>query len=148
MPFSEPERPVEILMIEDNPGDARLAREALKEGKILNTLHVMKDGREGLDFLYRRGRYLNVPKPDIILLDLNLPGLDGRQVLQEIKSNDSLKLIPVIVLTSSAAEEDILKSYDLHANCYIVKPVDFEKFTQIVKQLEDFWFSVVKLPTS
>jgi CheY-like chemotaxis protein len=135
-------------MIEDNPGDARLAREALKEGKILNTLHVMKDGREGLDFLYRRGRYLNVPKPDIILLDLNLPGLDGRQVLQEIKSNDSLKLIPVIVLTSSAAEEDILKSYDLHANCYIVKPVDFEKFTQIVKQLEDFWFSVVKLPTS
>jgi CheY-like chemotaxis protein len=148
MPFSEPERPVEILMIEDNPGDARLAREALKEGKILNTLYVMKDGREGLDFLYRRGRYLNVPKPDIILLDLNLPGLDGRQVLQEIKSNDSLKLIPVIVLTSSAAEEDILKSYDLHANCYIVKPVDFEKFTQIVKQLEDFWFSVVELPTS
>jgi CheY-like chemotaxis protein len=148
MPFSEPERPVEILMIEDNPGDARLAREALKEGNILNTLYVMKDGREGLDFLYRRGRYLNVPKPDIILLDLNLPGLDGRQVLQEIKSNDSLKLIPVIVLTSSAAEEDILKSYDLHANCYIVKPVDFEKFTQIVKQLEDFWFSVVKLPTS
>jgi CheY-like chemotaxis protein len=148
MSFSEPERPVEILMIEDNPGDARLAREALKEGNILNTLYVMKDGREGLDFLYRRGRYLNVPKPDIILLDLNLPGLDGRQVLQEIKSNDSLKLIPVIVLTSSAAEEDILKSYDLHANCYIVKPVDFEKFTQIVKQLEDFWFSVVKLPTS
>jgi CheY-like chemotaxis protein len=148
MPFSEPERPVEILMIEDNPGDARLAREALKEGNILNTLYVMKDGREGLDFLYRRGRYLNVPKPDIILLDLNLPGLDGRQVLQEIKSNDSLKLIPVIVLTSSAAEEDILKSYDLHANCYIVKPVDFEKFTQIVKQLEDFWFSVVELPTS
>jgi two-component system response regulator len=106
----------------------------------------MKDGRDGLDFLYRRGRHLYAPVPDIILLDLNLPGPDGRQVLQEIKNDKRLKLIPVVILTSSAAEEDILKSYDLHANCYIVKPVDFDKFTQLIRQMENFWFSVVRLP--
>ncbi len=139
-------RPVEILLVEDNPADIRLTREALKENKISNNLHVAVDGVEALDFLYKRGKYAKSSRPDIILLDLNLPKKDGREVLADIKQEKDLKRIPVVVLTSSKAEEDILKSYNLHANCYITKPVDFGQFLKIVKSIEDFWISIVKLP--
>jgi CheY-like chemotaxis protein len=137
---------IEILLIEDNPGDAELARETLATSKIRNKLHVVIDGEKAMDFLYKRGVYAEVPRPDIIILDLNLPRKDGREVLAEIKMDDDLKRIPVVILSSSKAEEDILKSYNLHANCYITKPLDFRQFTKIVESIENFWLTIVKLP--
>ena len=139
-------RPVEILLVEDNPGDERLTREALKEGKVFSNLHWVKDGVEAMQFLRREGRYAGVPRPDIILLDLNLPKKDGREVLQDIKSDEELKRIPVVVLTTSKAEEDVLRTYNLHANCYVTKPVDLEKFIVVVKSIDRFWLTVVTLP--
>jgi CheY-like chemotaxis protein len=139
-------RPVEILLVEDNPGDERLTREALKEGKVYNNLHWVKDGVEAMEFLRRAGRYAEAPRPDIILLDLNLPKKDGREVLQEIKTDTDLKRIPVVVLTTSKAEEDVLRTYNLHANCYVTKPVDLEKFIVVVKSIDVFWLTVVTLP--
>jgi chemotaxis family two-component system response regulator Rcp1 len=135
-----------ILLVEDNLGDVRLTREALKEGKILNDLSVVGDGVEALAFLRREGGYVGAEKPDLILLDLNLPKKDGREVLEEIKGDGDLKKIPVVVLTTSEAERDILKAYDLHANCYITKPVDLEQFIRVVQLIEDFWLKIVKLP--
>ncbi|HEX2386415.1 MAG TPA: response regulator [Candidatus Binatia bacterium] len=135
-----------ILLVEDNPGDVRLTMEALKEGKILNEVRVVEDGVEALDFLYRSGKYHDAPRPDLILLDLNLPKKDGREVLAEIKADETLKKIPVVVLTTSAAERDILRAYNLHANCYITKPVDLEQFIHVVQLIEDFWLTIVKLP--
>ena len=140
--------PVEILLVEDNPGDVRLTREALKEGKVYNNLHWAKDGVEALEFLKRQGRHADAPRPDIILLDLNLPKKDGREVLAVIKQDADLKNIPVVVLTTSEAEEDVLKSYSLHANCYVTKPVDLEKFIQVVQSIDRFWLTVVTLPPS
>jgi chemotaxis family two-component system response regulator Rcp1 len=137
----------EILLVEDNPGDARLAVEALKEGKVTNRLTVMEDGTSALQFLRREGKYRDVERPDLVLLDLNLPGKDGREVLREMKADPDLRRIPVVILTTSNAEVDILKSYDLCANCYIVKPVDLLQFVNVVKGIEDFWFSIVKLPS-
>jgi chemotaxis family two-component system response regulator Rcp1 len=139
-------KPIEILLVEDNPADVRLTKEALKEGKILNNMNVAKDGVEALAFLHREGKYGNAPRPDIILLDLNLPKKNGRDVLAEIKDDPALKRIPVVVLTTSKAEEDILRTYDLHANCFITKPVDLEQFMVVVRAIEYFWLSVVKLP--
>ena len=139
-------KPIEILLVEDNPGDVRLVREALKEGKVRNILHVVGDGVEAITFLHKQGEYSKNPRPDLILLDLNLPKKDGREVLAEIKADDNLKRIPVVVLTTSQSEKDILKSYDLYANCYITKPVDLDKFLEVVKSIEDFWLTVVKLP--
>jgi chemotaxis family two-component system response regulator Rcp1 len=141
-------RPVEILLVEDNPGDARLTLEALREGKIRNNLHHVKDGVEALAFLRREDLYAEVPAPDIILLDLNLPRKDGREVLAELKEDPVLRCIPVVVLTTSEAEQDIVKSYSLHANCYITKPVDLDKFITIVRAIEDFWLAIVRLPTA
>ena len=138
--------PVEILLVEDNLGDARLTREALKEGKVYNNLHWVKDGVEALEFLHRTGRHKGVPKPDIILLDLNLPKKDGREVLQEIKADPDLQRIPVVILTTSKAEEDVLKTYALHANCYVTKPVDLEQFIRVVRSIDNFWLTVVTLP--
>jgi CheY-like chemotaxis protein len=138
--------PIEILMVEDNPGDVRLTHEALKEAKVWNNLHVAEDGVAALDFLYRRNGYTDAPRPALILLDLNLPRRDGREVLETIKSDDSLKSIPVVILTTSQAEEDILRAYNLNANCYITKPVSFDQFTKIVRSIEDFWLTVVTLP--
>jgi chemotaxis family two-component system response regulator Rcp1 len=135
-----------ILLVEDNPGDVRLTREALKEGKILNDLSVVGDGVEALAYLRRKDGYSGAERPDLILLDLNLPKKDGREVLEEIKSDGDLKKIPVVVLTTSAAERDILKAYDLHANCYITKPVDLGQFIKVVQLIEDFWLTIVKLP--
>jgi two-component system, chemotaxis family, response regulator Rcp1 len=140
-------RPVEILLVEDNPGDVRLTIEALKEGKLLNHVSVAEDGVEALSFLHQEGQYAGRPLPDLILLDLNLPKKDGREVLAEIKEDRKLKHIPVVVLTTSMAEHDVLRTYDLHANCYINKPVDFEQFIKVVKCVGDFWFSVVILPS-
>lgn len=142
----DPGEPIEILLVEDSPGDVRLTIEALKEAKIRNTLHVARDGVEALDFLNHRGAFGQSPRPDLILLDLNLPRKDGREVLAEIKEDSTLKRIPVVVLTTSRAEEDVLKAYDLHANCFITKPVDFRQFMEIVKSIESFWLTVVKLP--
>lgn len=139
-------RVVEILLVEDNYGDVRLAQEALKESKVANNLHVVEDGVEALAFLRREGKYADVVRPDLVLLDLNLPRKDGREVLMEIKADDQLKHIPVVVLTVSEAEEDILKSYSLHANCYISKPIDLDQFLKVVKSIEDFWLTIVKLP--
>ncbi len=138
---------VRILLIEDNPGDIRLTIEALKEGRIQNKLTVATDGEEALDYLYGRGIHNKRIKPDIILLDLNLPKLDGREVLKTIKSDDDLKRIPIIVLTTSKADEDIARAYDLYANAYITKPVDIEQFLKVVRAIEDFWLAIVKLPT-
>ena len=138
--------PVELLLVEDNPGDARLTVEALKEGKVYNKLHVAEDGVEAMAFLRREGKYAAAPRPDIILLDLNLPKKDGREVLQEVKASQDLKSIPVVILTTSKDEEDIIKTYDYHANCYITKPVDLEQFIKVVKSIEDFWLTIVKLP--
>ena len=138
--------PVEILLVEDNPGDHRLTKEALHEGKVYNNLHWVQDGVEALEFLKRRGKHAKAPRPDIILLDLNLPKKDGRQVLSEIKQDSNLRSIPVVILTTSAAEEDVLRSYDLHANCYVTKPVDLEKFIVVVQSIDRFWLSVVTLP--
>jgi len=139
-------RPIEILLIEDNPGDVDLTREALHDAKVCNNLQVVDDGAKAVEFLYKRGEYANVPRPDIILLDLNLPKKDGRQVLEEIKADPQLSQIPVVILTTSQAEEDILRSYQLHANCYIAKPVDFKQFMHVVKSIEEFWLTIVKLP--
>jgi chemotaxis family two-component system response regulator Rcp1 len=139
-------RPIEILLVEDSPGDARLVQEAFKEGKVVNNLTVVTDGVQAMDFLRRQGQYAGAPRPDLILLDLNLPKKDGREVLAEIKADDGLKTIPVVILTMSQAEEDILKTYNLHANCYITKPVDLEQFFKAVQLIEDFWLTVVKLP--
>ncbi len=139
-------RPIHILLVEDNAGDVRLTREALKEGKVGNSLTVAPDGIEALAILRQEGRYAHEARPDLILLDLNLPKKDGREVLAEIKDNPALKRIPVVVLTTSKAEEDILRTYDLHANCYITKPVDFDKFVSVVRSIDDFWLSVVRLP--
>ena len=137
---------MEILLVEDNPGDHRLTQEALREGKVYNNLHWVQDGVEALEFLKRRGKYADSPRPDIILLDLNLPKKDGRQVLSEIKGDEELRSIPVVVLTTSKAEEDVLRSYDLHANCYVTKPVDLDKFIVVVQSIDRFWLTVVTLP--
>jgi CheY-like chemotaxis protein len=139
-------RPIEILLIEDNPGDVDLTKEALQEAKVRNRLHVVDDGAKAVDFLYKKGAYADAPRPDIILLDLNLPKKDGRQVLEEIKADPQLAEIPVVILTTSQAEEDIIRSYQLHANCYITKPVDFKQFMHVVKSIEEFWLTIVKLP--
>jgi len=139
-------RLIEILLVEDNPGDARLTQEALREGKLRNRIHHVRDGVEALAFLSHEGDYRDAPAPDIIFLDLNMPRKDGREVLAEIKEDPKLRLIPVVVLTTSEAEMDIVKSYQLRANCYITKPVDLEKFTEVVHTIEDFWLSIVKLP--
>ncbi len=139
-------RSVQILLVEDNDGDVRLTKEALKEGKVRNRMNVAKDGVEALAFLRREGEHHDAPRPDLILLDLNLPRKDGREVLEEIKNDDILKRIPVVVLTTSKADEDVLRSYNLHANCYVTKPVDLESFVKVVRSIDDFWFTVVKLP--
>jgi chemotaxis family two-component system response regulator Rcp1 len=139
-------KPIDILLIEDNPGDVRLTMEVFREGKVFNNLHVVSDGEEAADFLRRKGAFADSPRPDLILLDLNLPKKDGRTLLAEIKSDQDLKRIPVVVLTTSKAEQDILRSYDLHANCYITKPVELEEFITIVQNIESFWLSIVKLP--
>jgi CheY-like chemotaxis protein len=139
-------KPVEILLVEDNPGDVRLTIEGLKEGKVNNNLYVVEDGVEAMAFLRREGKYAEAVRPDLILLDLNLPKKDGREVLTEIKADENLRFIPVVVLTTSEAEQDILRAYSLHANCYITKPVDLEQFIAVVTSIEDFWFTIVKLP--
>jgi len=139
-------KPIDILLVEDNPGDVRLTLEAFKEGRVFNNLHVVNDGEQAMDFLNRKGQYEKSPKPDLILLDLNLPKMDGRAVLAEVKSDPNLRRIPVVILTTSKAEEDILRTYDLHANCYITKPVELEEFISIVRAIENFWLSIVKLP--
>lgn len=138
--------PIEILLVEDNPGDVRLAREALKENKVKNNLHVVEDGVSAMEFLRKQGNYQNVPRPDLILLDLNLPKKDGREVLAEIKTDTDLKRIPVVMLTISKAEEDIIRAYDSHVNCYITKPIDLDQFIKVVRSVEDFWLTIVKLP--
>ena len=138
--------PIEVLLVEDNPGDVRLTREALKEGKVCNNLSVVPDGVQAMAFLRRQGPYADAPRPDVILLDLNLPRKDGREVLEEVKGDPELRSIPVVVLTSSEADRDIARAYALHANCYITKPVDLDQFITVVKSIEDFWFSIVKLP--
>lgn len=138
--------PVEILLVEDNPADARLAVEALKESKVRNNLHHVEDGVEAMQFVRRQQEFAEVPRPDLILLDLNLPRKDGREVLAEIKEDPKLKHIPVVVLTASEAERDLIKSYDLHANAYIIKPLDLDRFIEVVRSIEYFWFAIVKLP--
>ena len=137
---------VEILLIEDNPGDARLTQEALNDGKVKNNLHIVYDGVEATDFLFKRNKYKDAPRPDLILLDLNLPKKSGKEVLAEIKVDENLKSIPVIILTTSKAEVDILKSYKLHANCFLTKPIDLIKFFEMIKSIEGFWLTLVKLP--
>ena len=139
-------RPIEILLVEDNPGDVRLTKEALKEGKVSNNLYVAEDGLEALDFLLRQGPFSDAVQPDLILLDLNLPRMDGRELLARIKEEPGLRRIPVVILTTSKAEADIVKTYDLHANCYITKPVDLEQFIVVVQSIESFWMTIVKLP--
>ena len=139
-------RPIEILLVEDNPGDVRLTKEALREGMVYSNLHSARDGVEALEFLRQEGAHRNAPRPDIILLDLNLPKKDGREVLAAIKKDDRLMQIPVVVLTTSSAEEDVFRSYKLHANCYVTKPVDLDKFLQVVKSIDSFWLTVVTLP--
>ena len=145
-PYASGLRAIEILMVEDNPGDVRLTREALKDHKVWNELHVVEDGVAALDFLYQRPPYQQAPRPDLMLLDLNLPRKDGREVLTAVKSDDRLKTIPVVILTTSQAEEDVVRAYKLNANCYVTKPVDFEQFTRIVQAIEHFWLTVVTLP--
>jgi two-component system, chemotaxis family, response regulator Rcp1 len=140
--------PIEILLVEDNPGDVRLTQEVLKDGRIRNALNVVGDGVEALAYLRREGAFADVPLQDLILLDLNLPRKDGREVLAEVKGDPELRKIPVVVLTTSAAEADILRAYDLHANCYITKPVDLDQFVKVVRSIEDFWLAIVKLPTA
>jgi chemotaxis family two-component system response regulator Rcp1 len=137
---------IEVLLVEDSPGDVRLTREALKDAKVHISLHVATDGIEAMAYLERKGKYLNAPRPDLILLDLNLPRKDGREVLKEIKESPSLMIIPVVILTTSSSEADVLQSYHLHANCYISKPVDLDGFLKVVQSIDSFWLSVVKLP--
>ena len=139
-------RPIDILLVEDAPSDVRLTREALKDAKILNTLHVVRDGVAALDFLRKQGQYAGSPRPELILLDLNLPKKDGREVLAEIKQDEKLKRIPVVVLTTSRAEEDIVRAYNLHANAFVTKPVDLAQFLNVIRTLEEFWLAVVTLP--
>jgi CheY-like chemotaxis protein len=139
-------KPIEILLVEDNPGDVLLTQEALRDDKLRVKLNIVNDGEEALDFLYHRGIHILAPRPDLILLDLNLPKKDGREVLAEIKNTSNLKSIPVVILTTSEAEEDILRAYALNANCYVQKPIDLEQFIKVVKNIESFWFTVVKLP--
>ena len=146
MQMSQKVRPVQILLVEDNPGDVRLTMEALKEAKVVNRLTVVKDGIEALSLLRREGPHADAVRPDLILLDLNLPRKDGREVLAEIKADDDLKRIPVVVLTTSQDEQDVLKTYNLYANCYITKPVDLDQFITVVKSIEDFWLGIVVLP--
>lgn len=141
-----PHEPIEILLVEDNPAEIRLTMEGLKEGRIANRMHSATDGDQALDFLYRRGPYEHASRPDLILLDLNLPGIDGRTVLRRIKEDPQLKVIPVVIITSSEAETDIVKSYESHANCFISKPIDFAGFAQVIRSIENFWFTVVRLP--
>ncbi|MBA1343619.1 MAG: putative methanogenesis regulatory protein FilR2 [ANME-2 cluster archaeon] len=138
--------PIEILLVEDNPGDVRLTQEVLNDGKVRNNMSVVKDGVDAVSFLKQTGGYADAPRPDIVLLDLNLPKKDGREVLAEIKADSDLKNIPVVVLTTSGAEQDIVKAYDLHANCYITKPVDLDQFIRVIRSIEDFWLTIVKLP--
>jgi CheY-like chemotaxis protein len=138
--------PIEVLLVEDDPGDVLMTREAFEEHKVRNNLHVVSDGVEALSFLRQEGRYADVPQPDLVLLDLNLPRKDGREVLAEIKADPELRRTPVVVLTTSQAEEDVLRSYDLHANAYVAKPVDFERFIDVVRRIDSFFVTVVKLP--
>jgi chemotaxis family two-component system response regulator Rcp1 len=145
--IGENAKPVEILLVEDSPGDVRLTREAFKDAKVHLNLHVAPDGAEAMAFLRRDGKYAHVPRPDLILLDLNLPKKDGRAILTEIKEDPKLKSIPIVILTTSRSEEDILRSYQLHANCYITKPVDLDGFLKVVKSIDNFWLSVVNLPS-
>lgn len=147
MSVEQPGRPVEILLVEDNPGDVRLTQEVLKDGKIANNLSVVEDGAEAIAFLSRQDKFAHAPRPDLILLDLNLPRKDGREVLAEIKFHEDWRRIPVIVLTTSQAEEDIVRAYDFHANCYISKPIDLEQFIKVVRSIEAFWLTIVKLPS-
>jgi CheY-like chemotaxis protein len=139
-------RPIDILLVEDNPGDVRLTREMLSLSKIRNSLHSVSNGVEAMAYLRREGKYADVIRPDLVLLDLNLPRKDGREVLAEIKQDPDLRRIPVVVLTSSKAEEDVVRTYDLHANCYVTKPVGLEQFASVIQSIEDFWFTIVKLP--
>jgi len=138
--------PIEILLVEDNPGDVRLTQEVLNDGKVRNNMSVVKDGMDAVSFLQQTGEYADAPRPDIILLDLNLPKKDGREVLADIKADFDLKNIPVVVLTTSSAEQDVFKAYNLHANCYITKPVDLDQFIRVIRSIEDFWLTIVKLP--
>jgi len=137
---------IDILIVEDNKGDARLIKEVFFENKIFNSLHFVNDGIEAMDFLQSRGKYKGVEIPDLIILDLNLPRKDGREVLAEIKSDEKLKHIPVVIMTISQADEDVLRSYNLHANCYVTKPIDLNQFTRVIRSIENFWFTIVKLP--
>ena len=146
MKVGEESRPIEILLVEDNAGDVRLVKEALEENKFLNNLHMARDGVEAMKFLHKEGEYANAVRPDLILLDLNLPKKDGREVLAEVKGDEDLKRIPVVIMTISKAEEDILKTYNLHANCYITKPIDLDQFIKVVKSVENFWLAIVELP--
>lgn len=139
-------QPIEILLVEDNPGDARLTLEAMRDAKVRNRIHVVEDGIEAMAFLRRQGRFGDAPRPDLILLDLNLPRMDGREVLSEVKSDPDLRRIPVVVLSTSQAEEDVIRAYDLHANCYVTKPMDLAQFMKIVNQIGEFWVKVVTLP--
>lgn len=141
-------KPIEILLVEDNPGDVELAREALQNGKVNNRLQVVGDGVYAIEFLRRQGQYAGAPRPDLILLDLNMPRKDGREVLAEIKADPDLKRIPVVILTTSQAEEDILKTYNLHANCFITKPINLHQFIKVVQAIEEFWLTIVKLPSN
>ncbi len=140
-------RPIEILLVEDSSADVDLTREALEDAKVRNSLHVVRDGVEALAFLHREAPFGAAPRPDLILLDLNLPRKDGREVLAEIKDDSELRRIPVVILTTSEAEQDIVKSYDLHANCYVTKPVDLERFITVIRSIEDFWLAIVRLPS-
>lgn len=144
--MSNPLNVIDVLLVEDDPGDALMTQEAFEHHKIRNQLHVVRDGVEALEFLRREGRYADAPRPGLILLDLNLPKMDGREVLADIKADETLRTIPVVVLTTSEAEEDILRSYNLHANAYVTKPVDFDRFIEVVRQIDDFFVTVVKLP--
>lgn len=146
MEKSEQLRPIEILLVEDNPADVRLTLETLRQDKIYFNHHVASDGQEALDFLYKRGKFSDAVRPDLILLDLNLPKIDGKEVLKQVKSDETLKVIPVVILTVSKADEDILKTYKLHANCFITKPVDLAQFTKVARFVSDFWLTIVKLP--
>ena len=140
-------KPIDILLVEDNPGDVMLVEEVLSESKVRNTLHVVSDGEQAMAFVRRQGDHADAPRPDLILLDLNLPRMNGREVLREVKTDPDLKSIPVVVLTSSKSEEDVVKSYELHVNAYILKPVDFHQFVKVMQAIEDFWFVIVKLPS-
>ncbi|GGJ96833.1 two-component system response regulator [Pilimelia anulata] len=140
------QQPIVVLLVEDDPGDEMMTREAFEENKVANDLRVVRDGEEALDFLYRREPYADAPRPDLILLDLNLPKYDGREILARLKADENLRTIPIVVLTTSKAEEDIVRSYRLHANAYVTKPVDFEQFIDVVRQIDNFFVAVVKLP--